>query len=240
MSRAPICSCDTKNWEYISISFLFTRFTTKSILRTSVFRLCNHLLESKIPNLSDTWGNVSKWLQNIPFLESPRLWSGQPSPETPWPAKWKNSQKERLIESVAQDSDQSPSCMPHSLQDLSLALPTASPIFKTGIINLFFLSPLIPSIWFVNFPGQRLVFIWVYSTTYSKVLTLAKTPRHDWNTKKWQYLDQTWRTQINNRKAAWYFFSCSLCFSVTCLFISKPQQTSNQAVKSQICGQSST
>lgn len=151
MSRAPRCSCDTKNWEYISISFLFIRFTTKSILRTSVFCLRNHLLDSKnyftvliyffliyFPNLSGTWGNVSKWLQNIPFLESPRLWSGQPSPETPWPAKWKNSQKERRIESVAQDPNQSPSCLPHSLQDLSLALATASPIFKTGIINLFF------------------------------------------------------------------------------------------------------
>lgn len=63
------------------------------------------------------------------------LWSlpdykGQLSPETPPPPE-KPVGKDGLL-----DSSQSPGCTPHSLHDLSLTLPTASPIFKMGITNL--------------------------------------------------------------------------------------------------------
>lgn len=93
---------------------------------------------------------------------------------------------------------------------------------------------------FANSPGQGLIFICMYSTKHSKTLILVGASRHEWNTNKLQYFDQHTRNPDKQSKSSLIFSPPAVCFSVTCLSISKPQQTSNQAAKRQICGWSGT
>lgn len=155
------------------------------------------------------------------LVESPRLWRAA----FPWDftSMWKTS-REGWAAGL-----QSRGCTPHSLHDLSLTLPTASPIFKTGITNLP--TSLQPICLVCKLSRAEAGFYLCVQHHIQPGPALGHGSRQDWNTKQWRYLDQTWTTRINKRKAAWYFFPRCLCFSVTCLFISKPQQTSNQAVK---------
>lgn len=152
------------------------------------------------------------------------VYEEQPSLETAPPHENQLGFQDRLL-----DSNQRPGCTPHSLHDLSLTLPTACPIFKMGITNPP--TSLQPICLVCKFSRAEAGFYLCVQHHIQPGPALGQGSRQDWNTKQWRYLDQTWTTRINNRKAAWYFFPCCLCFSVTCLFISKPQQTSNQAVK---------